>query len=85
MDMASYRNRRAGDLIRELRVDAGLSPEALAHAIYSEKLGSISGRTIRRIEQTGAVPSPRVQFAIAQFFDRLPSEIWGKPRRKVAA
>ncbi len=77
--MASI-DRPAASLLKELRTDAGLSPEALSLEIHRAQLGYVSGKTIRRIEQTGKVPTPRVQFAIAQFFGRLPSAIWGRNR-----
>lgn len=75
----------AGDLLRQLRVDRGLSPEALSHALHAARLGYISGKTIRRVEQ-GHTPTVRVQFALAKFHDRLPSEVWS-PRKsyRVAA
>lgn len=37
----------------------------------------VSERTLRRVEEEGVVPTPRVQFAIAAAFDLLPSQIWG--------
>jgi transcriptional regulator with XRE-family HTH domain len=70
------RDHRAAELLKRLRVDQGLSPEELAWAVYMRSGRTVSGQTIRRIERTGAVPIVRVQFALAQFFDRLPSEVW---------
>lgn len=72
-------------LLKELRTDAGLSPEALSLAMHRAGLGYVSGKTIRRIEQTGKTPTPRVQFAIARYFDRLPSGIWGRGRAPMGA
>lgn len=83
------RNRHAGRLICELRTDLGLSPEALSHAIYAAGFGTISSRTIRRIERDGLIPRVRVQFALAQFFDRSVTSIWPVPaqqaQRRMAA
>jgi DNA-binding XRE family transcriptional regulator len=84
------RNYRAGELIRSLRSDLGLSPEALSYAIYEKKLGGVSARTIRRIEADGMVPRIRAQFAIATFFGRDVTSIWQplpvrRARQKVAA
>ena len=73
----------AGDMLRQLRTDRGLSPEALSHALHMAGLGFVSGKTIRRIEG-GRIPTVRVQFALAQFFDRVPSQVWVQ-RRRVAA
>lgn len=78
--MASI-DRPAAQLLRELRTDAGLSPEALSQAMLMQGLGYVSGKTIRRIEHTGKIPTPRVQFSIARYFDRLPSGIWA-PRAR---
>lgn len=72
----SRRDRAAASLLRQLRTDRGLSPESLSYGIHAAKLGYVSGRQIRRIEREGIIPTARVQFAIAQFFDRLPSEVW---------
>jgi DNA-binding XRE family transcriptional regulator len=69
-------NKRAGRLIYELRTERGLSPEDLSHAILRAGFGSVSGRTIRRIERRGVVPRVRVQFALARFFDRPVTSIW---------
>lgn len=88
LDMASIgvsRNHPAAELLRQMRVDRGLSPETLSKALYTEGLGYVSGRTIRRIESAGIIPTPRVQFALAQFFDRAPSQVWLPRRARVAA
>lgn len=71
-----HRNTKAGDLIRALRIDQGLSPEDLSYAIFRAELGSVSGRTIRRIESDGMIPRVRAQFAIAQYFGRSVTSIW---------
>lgn len=79
------RNCRAGALIRELRTDLGLSPEALSWAIYQAGCGEVSGRTIRRIEAEGVVPRVGAQFAIAMFFDRPVTSVWRPIRSRVPA
>lgn len=58
-----------------------MSPEQLGYHV------GVSGHTIRRIERTGAIPSPRIQFALAQFFGMRPTELWpvGGPQLRVAA
>lgn len=78
------RDKRAAALLKQLRIDHGLSPEGLSFALLQARLGHVSGRNIRRIEGVGAIPTPRVQFALARFFDRSPSEIWVL-RSRVAA
>ena len=76
------RDHRAGALLKELRENRGLSPEQLSHAIYGAGLGTISGQTIRRTEDKGAIPQVRNRFALAQFFDREVVDIW-QPKRQV--
>lgn len=73
---AATAKRRAGQLIRSFREDRGLTPEALSWAIYEAGHGSVSSRTIRRIESHGLLPRLRVRFAIAQFLDRPVTSIW---------
>jgi len=65
--------------LRSLRIDRGLSPETLGYAV------GISGHTVRRIEREGVVPTPRIQFALAQFFELRPTEIWALDQGRVAA
>lgn len=55
--------------LQRLRVNEGLSPNALAYR------AGVSGNTIRMAE-AGFLPSPRVQFAIAEVFDLRPLDIW---------
>lgn len=55
--------------LKALRVNAGLSRELLAY-----KTG-VSRETIRLAED-GFLPTPRVQFALAAAFDKLPLDIW---------
>ena len=85
----------AGALVREMREARGLSPEALAVEISAMAAregwtrGTVDAYTIRRIEgkppeRLGRVPSTRVAFVVAQFFDMQPHEIW-KPTRRFTA
>lgn len=61
--------RRPNRRLQALRLNAGLSPNDLAYR------AGVSGNTIR-LAETGFRPSPRVQFAVAQVFEKLPLEIW---------
>jgi len=79
------RNRQAAELIRAFRIDEGLTPEALAHSISRMGAGPVSGRTIRRIEREGAVPTVRIQFALAQHFGMAPSQLWPPPKLRTVA
>lgn len=72
------RDHFAASHLRSLRIDAGLSPEQLGVVV------GVSGHTIRRIERCGAVPTPRVQFLLAQHFDLRPSQMWADGRRVAA-
>lgn len=82
MVVAANRDPYAAALVRELRVDRGLTPETLSYAIYRSNPGfPVSGRTIRRIEREGTVPSVRVMFGIAQAFGMVPSQIWRSATR----
>jgi DNA-binding XRE family transcriptional regulator len=56
-----------------------MSPEQLGWST------GVSGHTIRRIERLGAVPTPRVQYALAKFFDLRPTELWQIDRRRAVA
>lgn len=62
---ATRPNRR----LQALRINEGLSPNDLAYR------AGISGNTVR-LAEAGFRPSPRVQFAIAQVFNKLPLDIW---------
>lgn len=75
------RNTTAGRLVRELRTELGLSPEALSYELFRGGHGTVSARTIRRIETIGMVPRVRAQFALAKFFDRPVTSIWPIPRQ----
>lgn len=55
--------------LTELRINAGMSPNDLGYR------AGVSGKTIRRIE-AGHVPTPRVQYAIAQIFNLQPTDLW---------
>lgn len=72
------RDRLASAQLRSLRTDRGLSPEQLGYHV------GVSGHTIRRIEDTGAVPTPRIQFAIASYFSLRPTELWPLDGRRTA-
>jgi transcriptional regulator with XRE-family HTH domain len=75
---STSRDIQAGHLLREWRVDRGLSPEALSWELRRMKRETVSGRQIRRIEEKGIIPTPRVMFALASFFDAKPTEVWRK-------
>lgn len=64
--------------LQELRINSGLSPNALAFR------AQVSGKTIRMAE-AGWLPSPRTQFQIAAVFDLTPLELWPLDRQRVAA
>lgn len=62
--------RRAPNIrLKELRINAGLSPNDLAYR------AGTTGNTIRLAEK-GFTPGPRIQFAIAQVFEVRPLDIW---------
>lgn len=64
------RDRLAALQVKSRRIDAGLSPEQLGYIV------GVSGHTIRRIEREGIVPTARVQFLLAKYFDSRPTDIW---------
>lgn len=66
--------------LKELRVNAGLSPNELAYR------AGITGKTVRMVE-AGFVPTPRTQFAIAAVFELKPLDLWPfhHDRQQVAA
>lgn len=75
----------AAQRITELREDMGLSPEALSYAVHRESPRTpVSGRTIRRIEATGRIPTPRVKYGIAMALGLKPSELWVSRPRSLA-
>lgn len=55
--------------LKDLRVNAGLSPNDLGYRT------GLSGKTIRMAE-AGFIPTPRTQFLIAREFDLNPTELW---------
>lgn len=70
------RDKHAGRLLQEWRLDRGLSPETLSWELRRKNLESVTGRQIRRIEQVGVIPTPRVMFALASFFGVRVTDIW---------
>lgn len=74
----TQRNRRTPNLkLKALRINRGLSPNELAHFV------GVSGKTVRMAE-AGFIPTPRVQFDIAAYFELLPTDIWPLERQQVA-
>lgn len=63
-------NKQAGKHIRRLRINRGLSPEQLGVQI------KVSGRTIRRVEEEGMVPTARVMFALAAWTGDEVVDLW---------
>lgn len=61
--------RRPNRRLAGLRINAGLSPNALAYR------AGVSGNTVRLAED-GYLPTPRVQHAIAAVFDLHPLDLW---------
>jgi DNA-binding XRE family transcriptional regulator len=55
--------------LKELRVNAGMSPNDLAYRV------GVSGKTIRMAE-AGFIPAPRTQLMIAAAFDLKPLDLW---------
>lgn len=82
------KDKPAAALLADLRRDQGLTPEALSRAILEHPaLGArwfVHPNTIRLIERNGTIPTVRVQFALATFFNRLPSDIWRQRERTAA-
>ena len=66
---AKVGRRRPNRQLQRLRVNEGLSPNALAYR------AGVSGNTVR-IAEAGFPPSPRVQFAIAEVFGLRPLDLW---------
>jgi lambda repressor-like predicted transcriptional regulator len=63
------RIKRPNRKLQALRLNAGLSPNALAYR------AGVSGNTIRMAE-AGFRPSPRTMFVIADVFELKPLDIW---------
>jgi DNA-binding XRE family transcriptional regulator len=66
--------------LKELRINAGMTPNDLAYR------AGVSGKTVRMVE-AGFVPTPRVQYAISKVFDSRPLDLWplDRDRQRVAA
>lgn len=66
--------------LKELRINAGMSPNDLAFR------AGVSGKTIRMVE-AGFIPTPRVQLQVASAFGLLPLDLWplDRDRQRVAA
>jgi transcriptional regulator with XRE-family HTH domain len=62
--------KRAGRQLRELRTNAGLSPERLGNRV------GVSGMTIRRLERGQCKPTVRTMFLLAEAFDMQPTDMW---------
>jgi DNA-binding XRE family transcriptional regulator len=65
----SVRRLRPHRQLQQLRINEGLSPNALAYR------AGVSGNTIRMVE-AGFRPGPRIQFAIAGVFGLRPLDLW---------
>lgn len=65
----SSTRRRPHRQLQQLRINEGLSPNALAYR------AGVSGNTIR-LAEAGFRPTPRVQFAVAGVFGLLPLDLW---------
>lgn len=63
--------------LQELRINAGMSPNALAYR------AGVSGKTVR-LAEAGYTPSPRVQFALSGVFEMRPLDLWPLERQKVS-
>lgn len=82
-----HRDTLAGELLKELREDLGLSREELPRRMLKAGIGRDyipSVKTIYNVEALGQVPRVRLKFGLAQFYGRGVAEIWGS-RQRVAA
>lgn len=82
----------AAQRLRDLRVERGLSPEALAQEIAAAsrkagwgERGAVNAHTLRRIEGQGHIPGPRVAFVVAAYFGLKPTELWDPGNRRAPA
>lgn len=75
--MARKRKRPNRQLI-ELRLNRGLSPNQVAY------LTGLTGPTVR-LAESGHIPSPRVQFALADFYGLKVVELWPLETQKELA
>lgn len=73
------RDRFAASQVKSHRINLGLSPEQLGQIV------GVSGHTIRRIERDACIPTPRVQFLIAQHFGMKPTDLWSLGGRRMVA
>lgn len=67
--------RKPNRKLATLRLNSGLSPNQLAFR------AEVSGPTVRLAEK-GHVPSPRVQFQIAEVFGLEPLDLWPLENQK---
>lgn len=84
----SSRDHNAADLLREMRIERGLTREDVPRAMLREGIDAHlipSPKTLWRIETLGHVPGVRIQFALASFYGRPVMSIWAPVRRRVAA
>lgn len=65
--------------LEERRLNAGLSHEELAKEI------GVSHPTLRRVEQTGNRPIPKVAKKIADYYGVKVTDLWPVDERKAAA
>lgn len=72
----SSRRRRPHRRLQALRINAGLSPNALAAR------AGCDGNTVRLAER-GGLPSEPVQAAIADVFDLQATDLWPLDRQRV--
>ena len=63
--------------LQALRINQGLSPNALAYR------AGVSGNTVRSAER-GFTPQPHVQFAIAETLGVEPLDIWPLDKQVIA-
>jgi transcriptional regulator with XRE-family HTH domain len=64
--------------LQELRINAGLSVNDLA------RVTQVGAGTIR-LAEAGHVPGPRTQFALANYFELRPLDIWPLSQQRVPA
>lgn len=72
------RDEDAGDLLRTLREDLGLSPEEVPREMLRRGIprrNVPSGKTIRRVEE-GMIPQVRFRFGLAALHGRVVHSIW---------
>lgn len=74
----------AGEMLKELREELGLSREQMPAAMLRAGVRRDcipSTRTIYNVEERGQIPRVRLKFGLAQFFERDVIGIWGSGRR----